>query len=117
MNNMASKLAFKALVMLAILGSQLGHALPLRRALGQDPMEMTGGSSAAGMKPTTAAAEATAGDGDEKILPLLVRLAAGYIATHFPSYFVPPSCLPGIAKHCGWKVSLNCLKEGMSKCK
>ena len=50
-------------------------------------------------------------EGDEKVLAVLAKFVAAYIASHFPTYVVPPTCIPTIAKLCGWKVSLRCLKD------
>ncbi|CAO2146539.1 unnamed protein product [Urochloa humidicola] len=114
----ASKLALKALALLFVLCShQLVQAQLLKRASGHGPIETKGASPTSAMMPTPASVEATAGESDEKaVLPLLIMFITKYIASHFLAHFVPRTCIPVIAKHCGWKVSVQCIKDARSKC-
>ncbi|KAJ1255601.1 hypothetical protein BS78_04G035600 [Paspalum vaginatum] len=102
-----SKLALKAFLILVVAVSARlaghAHAVPLKRALVPDAEEMTGGSP----PPPPPAGE----DDDEKaLLPLIIRIVAAKAAP-------PPTCFPAIAKHCGFQLSMQCIKEAVAKSK
>lgn len=58
---MASKFAFAALLLLVVVGGELGHAVPLRRGLGLGWMNGVNGGSPGGMQPSETKLQAAVG--------------------------------------------------------
>ncbi|CAL5094769.1 unnamed protein product [Urochloa decumbens] len=88
---MVSKFALAALVLLVVVGGELGHAVPLRRGLGLGWMNGMRGGSPGGMQPSETKLQAT--EREERFTRLMRKQGSsalcqhlcGHLAFHHPN--------------------------------